>query len=144
MSEIKSHDAKIYFQVMKKAKKNSEPTLKFSSTLLCLLIFVFLSFDVFGATCEQLFYTETGSESVRPYKAYYTDTQYTPENCPHSIVMTKEEFFKYDFYAKQFGEVDPISAIDIAESFTWGFGVYIGFWFLSYTIRTAKGVIKEI
>lgn len=36
-----------------------------------------------------------------------------------------------------------IEPIEIAEAFTWGFGTYIGFWFLGYTIKNARMVIRK-
>lgn len=36
-----------------------------------------------------------------------------------------------------------ITPLDIAESFTWGFGTFISFWFLSYVIKNARMVIKK-
>lgn len=32
--------------------------------------------------------------------------------------------------------------LEIAGSFTWGFGTYIGFWFLGYAIKNARQVIR--
>lgn len=37
-----------------------------------------------------------------------------------------------------------ITAFDIGESFIWGFGTYIGFWFMGYSIKTARGTIKQV
>lgn len=36
-----------------------------------------------------------------------------------------------------------ITPLEIAESFTWGFGTYIGFWFLGYAIKNARMVIRK-
>lgn len=142
MSDIRKHDSALYFRYKKKPR--SENVFKFLSMLILIPVLVFSSFDVFSASCERLFYTDPGSDTTQPYRAYYIETEFTAEECPYSIVMDKEEFFKYNFFAEQFGDVDPISAGSIAESFTWGFGTYIGFWFLAFVIRTAKQTIKMV
>ncbi len=36
-----------------------------------------------------------------------------------------------------------ISPLEIAESFTWGFGTYISFWFLGYAVKNARQVIRK-
>ena len=36
-----------------------------------------------------------------------------------------------------------ITPLEIAESFTWGFSTYIGFWFLGYAIKNARAVIRK-
>jgi hypothetical protein len=37
-----------------------------------------------------------------------------------------------------------ITPLEIAQSFTWGFGTYISFWFLGYVIKTARRTIKLV
>lgn len=41
-------------------------------------------------------------------------------------------------------ETYAITPLEIAESFTWGFSVYIGFWFLGYAIKNARKTIRQI
>ncbi len=36
-----------------------------------------------------------------------------------------------------------ITPLEIAESFTWGFSTYIGFWFLGYAIKNSKMVVRK-
>lgn len=37
-----------------------------------------------------------------------------------------------------------ITAFDIGESFIWGFGTYITFWFMGYAIKTARNTVKQV
>ncbi|KGJ86861.1 hypothetical protein [Colwellia psychrerythraea] len=37
-----------------------------------------------------------------------------------------------------------ITPLEIAQSFTWGFGTYISFWFMGYAIKNARKTIKQV
>lgn len=36
------------------------------------------------------------------------------------------------------------TALDIASSFTWGFGTYISFWYIGHCIRVARMTIRKM
>jgi hypothetical protein len=60
------------------------------------------------------------------------------ETCPSGLVLLS----KTDYDAMKTDINTDITAVDIASSFTWGFGTYLSFWWLAYVIRTAKKTIK--
>lgn len=75
----------------------------------------------------------------------YDDLSSTPiELCVDNVVMTAVEYAVLNEKAEQMDDIDPIDAASIAVSFTWGFGTYMGFWFMGYTIKTARGVIRKV
>ncbi|MDX2367542.1 MAG: hypothetical protein QNK36_03930 [Colwellia sp.] len=59
------------------------------------------------------------------------------ETCPSGMILLSKDEYDLSFTA------NVITALDIAESFTWGFGTYIGFWFLGYAIKNARMVIRK-
>jgi hypothetical protein len=60
----------------------------------------------------------------------------SPTDCESYILVDSNE---YSLMLKTY----DITPLDIAESFTWGFGTFISFWFLSYVIKNARMVIKN-
>jgi hypothetical protein len=60
----------------------------------------------------------------------------SPDQCNGYILIDSNE---YQLMVQTY----DITPLDIAESFTWGFGTFISFWFLSYVIKNARMVIKK-
>ena len=59
------------------------------------------------------------------------------EDCSSGLILLSKTDYDLSFKS------NVISATDIAESFTWGFGTYIGFWFLGYVIKNARSTIRK-
>lgn len=59
------------------------------------------------------------------------------ESCPSGFILLSKS--EYSLMVQS----NVITATDIAESFTWGFGTYIGFWFLGFAIKNARMVIRR-
>jgi len=59
------------------------------------------------------------------------------DSCPSGMILLSKT--EYDLMVNS----NVITALEIAESFTWGFGTYISFWFLGYSIKTARMVIRK-
>jgi len=97
-----------------------------------------------ASECIELFYTQAGSESVRPYKAYYVDTGMTADNCSFEVVVPNDEYEKLKFYEQQFGEVSPVTTESVSESFLWGFGTYAIFWFIGFKAKAGREVVRRI
>ncbi|TMP53179.1 hypothetical protein CWB78_15180 [Pseudoalteromonas sp. S1612] len=66
-----------------------------------------------------------------------TATSETLEQCSGYVLVPSHE-------AASYVESIQITALDIAGSFTWGFGLMIFFGFLSYKAKVAKMVIKQL
>jgi hypothetical protein len=60
------------------------------------------------------------------------------ESCTSGLVLLSKT--DYELMA----QTNVITAIDIAESFTWGFGTYMSFWFMGYSIKSARMVIRKV
>lgn len=59
------------------------------------------------------------------------------ESCPSGMILLSKS--EYDLMVSS----NSITALEIAESFTWGFGTYISFWFLGYSVKTARMTIRK-
>lgn len=66
-----------------------------------------------------------------------TATTETLEQCSGYVLVPSHE-------AASYVESIQITALDVSESFTWGFGLIIFFGFLSYKAKVAKMVIKQL
>lgn len=64
-------------------------------------------------------------------------TSETLEQCSGYVLVPSHD-------AAAYVESIQITALDVAESFTWGFGLMIFFGFLSYKAKVAKMVIKQL
>lgn len=62
-------------------------------------------------------------------------TSETLEQCTGYVLVPSHD-------AASYVESIQITALEVGESFTWGFGLIIFFGFLSYKAKVAKGVIK--
>lgn len=62
-------------------------------------------------------------------------TSETLEQCTGFVLVPSHD-------AASYVESIQITALEVGESFTWGFGLIIFFGFLSYKAKVAKGVIK--
>jgi len=109
---------------MKQSKTvNVSPYLKMLCFVIVLLL-TFYSFDSQAATCA--------------------DTNFTLANCPLNtgIVLDAVEYAVLTERASLMNGIEEITPESIAISFTWGFGTYLSFWWLSYVIKVAKRAIK--
>jgi hypothetical protein len=59
----------------------------------------------------------------------------TPESCTGYVLVDSNEYHLML-------EVYAITPLEIAASFTWGFGTYVFFWFQGYVIKNARNVVK--
>ena len=65
-----------------------------------------------------------------------TTSPVAPDLCDSYLLVDSNEYLlMLDTYS--------ITSVDIAESFTWGFGTYITFWFFGYVIKNARQVIRQ-
>ena len=74
----------------------------------------------------------------------YLDYETPASGCNETVTLTPSEYARFELLEEQNSETIEITALDIGESFTWGFGTYIFFWFLSYVIKNARNTIKQI
>ena len=109
-----------------------------------ILILSFLLFSELSnaASCYSYGYSTTNPDSGRIYQVYYDDGL-SVDGCTEEVVLTSEEFARFELLEEQNSQTIEITSMSIAESFTWGFGTYIGFWFLGYTIKNARMVIRK-
>lgn len=66
-----------------------------------------------------------------------TATTDTAETCQAFALVSATE-------VQAFNAASQITALDIAEVFTWGFGTVIFFAYLSYSVRAGKQVVKKL
>lgn len=66
-----------------------------------------------------------------------TPTTETTEECTGYVLVPSSD-------AASYINSIQITALDVAESFTWGFGLVIFFAFLSYKIKVARIVINKM
>ncbi len=66
-----------------------------------------------------------------------TPTTQTLEECTGYVLVPSHE-------AASYVNSVQITALDVGESFTWGFGLIIFFGFLSYKVRIARMVINKL
>lgn len=95
-----------------------------------------------AASCWQ----DRGSYYHTTYQANFqglTDDAGTVDSCSGVLLLTAQEYgtMKAKADMAENADIDPL---DIAESFTWGFGTYITFWWLSFCIKTARMTIKKL
>lgn len=64
-----------------------------------------------------------------------TSSPVTVEDCSGYVLVDSNE---YQLMLQTY----DITPLHIAQAFTWGFGTYISFWFLSYVIKNARKTIK--
>lgn len=72
-----------------------------------------------------------------------SDDAGTVDSCSGLILQSAQEYavMKTKADMADTAQIDPL---DIAESFTWGFGTYLTFWWLSFCIKTARMTIKKL
>jgi len=112
-----------------------------------LKITILLSFFLYSAlskaaVCQEYFYS-TPAGQYRAYDSYYSDISINTKECPYSVILTPSEYARFVLLEEQNSQTIEITSMSIAESFTWGFGTYIGFWFLGYAIKNARMVIRK-
>ncbi len=66
-----------------------------------------------------------------------TATTDTAETCQAFALVSANE-------VQAFNAASQITALDIAQAFTWGFGTVIFFAYLSYSVRAGRLVIKKL
>jgi len=94
----------------------------------------------------------TGSVSCgyrQSSRTYVVDGESSP--CPSGdLILDPVQYMTYfdielGYAVSQVAEIPvEITSLEIAESFTWGFGTYVFFWFLGFSIKTARMVIRKI
>jgi hypothetical protein len=94
------------------------------------LLTIFLLLVSFTSNASYCLY-ETGNGNLR------VDST-SVESCTSGLVLLSKT--DYELMA----QTNVITAIDIAESFTWGFGTYMSFWFMGYSIKSARMVIRKV
>lgn len=57
-------------------------------------------------------------------------------SCPSGMILLSKAEYDLSFQS------NVITALDIAGSFTWGFSTYLGFWYMGFTIKTARKTIR--
>lgn len=72
-----------------------------------------------------------------------SDDAGTVDSCSGLILQSAQEYAVMKTKADM-AETVQIDPFDIAESFTWGFGTYLTFWWLSFCIKTARMTIKKL
>lgn len=138
----------VWFRIKGKKMKMRSKQKGQALTILILLKIVFvLSVLLFSelaqaASCYQYGYNNVHPDTGRIYQVYYDDGL-PVDGCTHSVVITGLEYARFQILEKQNGDVEQITALSIAESFTWGFGTFIGFWFMGYAIKNARMVIRK-
>ena len=121
--------------------ERKQKTYRFMSKILFVFIILFSCFDAFSAECYKYYYTsdnEAPSVNFVVYRAEFLPV----DTCTETIHLSGLEYAKLKTLEEQFGGEFAITSEDIAISFTWGFGTYLGFWWLAYVIRTAKKTIR--
>ncbi|OHU85486.1 MULTISPECIES: hypothetical protein [Pseudoalteromonas] len=66
-----------------------------------------------------------------------TATSQTLSQCEGYVLVSASD-------AQAFTAATQITSLDIAEAFTWGFGLIITIGFISYQVRVARKLIKTI
>lgn len=66
-----------------------------------------------------------------------TATTDTAETCQAFALVSANE-------VQAFNAASQITALDIAQAFTWGFGTVIFFAYLSYAVKAGRLVIKKL
>ena len=123
--------------------KNKDFKFKFLSKLLLVLVLLVFAFDLFAAECVRYSSSGVQGSTGLTYKVYY-DHSDDVNDCQYSAILTATEYAVLKEKSEQMQDIEDITAVSVAQSFTWGFGTYIYFWFLSYCIKAAREVIKSI
>ena len=108
--------------------------------VLSLLLFSELSN---AASCYTYGYSTTNAQSGRVYQVYYDDNL-SSDGCTEQVVITGVEYARYKLLDEQNSNITQVTSIEVVESFTWGFGTYMFFWFLSYCVKNGNSLIKMI
>lgn len=115
-------------------------------TILLKLIIVtsFLLFSELSQAAQCFSLRDTyWSESQQLNVYRYEDRGLASSGCLETVVLDSAEYAKLELLEQQNNQVFQITSIDIAESFTWGFGTYISFWFLGFAVKNARMVIRK-
>lgn len=140
MSDINKNHMKF---TTKTAKERMKSELKYRSlTFFAFMLFLLVSVSSQAADC--LHYFQSGEGSQGTYSVYYHVPVQTVETCTGQVVMNASEYAVLKHQADEYNYVEEITPASITESFLWGFGTYITFWWLSYCIRVARKTIKVI
>jgi hypothetical protein len=143
MSDNKNYNQKLdnaWFILRK--KKKSEKRFK---SLSIALFFIFTFFVISEVSATECVIHRGGyfNETYQADLTYYTHENTNLETCIDFVLMSGLEYSALKQRADMMDGLNEIDAISIAESFTWGFGTWISFWWLGYVIRNAKMVIKR-
>ena len=125
--------------------KQKGQILVMSILLKLIVILSFLLFSELAQAAQCLTYRDTywsTSQSLNVHR--YEEHGLQVDGCLESIVLTSAEYARLQLLEEQNNQTIEITALDIAQSFTWGFGTYIGFWFLGYTIKNARQVVRVV
>jgi len=114
-------------------------------TLLKLIVIIsFLLFSELAQSAQCLTYRDTywsSSQSLNVHR--YEEQGLSVSGCLEAIVLTSAEYARLELLDEQNSESYEITAIDIGLSFTWGFGTYVGFWYMGYAIRSSRLIIRK-
>jgi hypothetical protein len=139
MSDNKNYNQKLdnaWFILRK--KKKSEKRFKSLSIVLFLIFTFFVISEVSANQCGV-----AGSSWESNGNTIQTYTLNNDSPCLDTVIMTAVEYAELKQISEMFEGINEIDALSIAESFTWGFGTWLSFWWLSYVIRNARMVIKK-
>lgn len=131
----------IAYKNIKKTKKSKSPFVSTVFVVWLFLVIMLVGFDVDAAQCLK-FSNNFTAENNQTYVVHFGDV-YPLDGCPYEAILTSQEYARFQLYEEQNGQMQQITALEIAEAFTWGFGTYIAFWFLGYTIKNARMVIRK-
>lgn len=121
-----------------KNRKLNFRVLVFGSLLLTVIVIN----EAFAAQC--LKYRDTyWSESNQANVIWFTDDAGVIESCTDSVYLNASEYATLKAQADLMSGVTEITALDIGEAFTWGFGTYMLFWWFGYVIKNARMVIRK-
>jgi hypothetical protein len=84
-----------------------------------------------------------GSDTSGNYSVFRESTS-TNENCSGYVISSVYEYSELKTKADFYQGLENVNSLEIAQSFTWGFGTYMFFWFLGYCIKNARQVIKKV
>lgn len=129
---------KMTFSEYKSIKENM--FYKKISLALFILLIIALSIPVKAAEC--MYNSSSGTNSGGEYWVY-KELSDPVSACSGAVVMDGFEYSELKTKADM-TETIAIDPLDIAESFTWGFGTYLTFWWLSFVIKSARMTIKRM
>jgi len=142
LSKISVEPNTNYFEMSAYQKRSNRKYKYLCVVLICAFVALF-SYDSFGAECIRQ-NSEWTAANLEVYRSYQISNQSALSDCLESVVMSGVDYAILKHDADKMTGIEDITPESIAESFGWGFGTYISFWWLGYVIRNAKMVIKRV